>query len=221
LASSRETRHETSTPSISASGRGHCHVPSRIADRKGGKLPVQAGALHHRIYARRLGRHSCTTDGSMAFRTAGRTICGALGVGKAFVRKCRNKFDSGGADVLFARQSKSNRKIDNEKLLSAVFSLLHEPPANHGINRTSWTMPLLSQVLKKNGTQVGPALISRMIKAAVGRISSMWGTTQFESLRLACSCHLDAHGKAVAPAAQHTNRVRWPITYYYSMANPF
>jgi transposase len=99
-------------------------------------------------------------------KVSSRTICGALGVGKAFVRKCRNKFDSGGADVLFARQSKSNRKIDDEKVGSAVFGLLHEPPASHGINRTSWTMPLLSQVLKRNGTQIGPALISRMIKAA-------------------------------------------------------
>src|SRR5262249_44087044 len=42
-----------------------------------------------------------------------RTICDALGVGKAFVRKYRNKFDSGGVDALFARQSRSNRKIDN------------------------------------------------------------------------------------------------------------
>jgi transposase len=89
-----------------------------------------------------------------------------IGVSKAFVRKCRNKFDSGRADVLFAQQTKSNRKIDNEKLVSGVFSLLHETPANHGINRTSWTMPLLSQVLKKNGKQIGSALISKIIKAA-------------------------------------------------------
>ena len=99
-------------------------------------------------------------------KVSSRTICDALGVGKAFVRKYCNKFDSGGVDALFARQSRSNRKIDNEKLRSAVFSLLHEPPANHGINRTSWTMPLLSQVLKKNGTQIGPAVVSKMIKAA-------------------------------------------------------
>jgi transposase len=95
-----------------------------------------------------------------------RTICDFLGVGKAFVRKCRNKFDSGRTEALFARQTKSNRKIDNEKFASAVISLLHEPPAKHGINRTFWTMPLLSQILKKNGTQIGPALISRIIKAA-------------------------------------------------------
>jgi transposase len=95
-----------------------------------------------------------------------RTICDVLGVGKAFVRRCCNKFDIGGGDALFARQSRSNRKVDNEKLVSAVFSLLHQPPADHGINRTTWTMPLLSQVLRANDTQIGPALVSKMIKAA-------------------------------------------------------
>jgi transposase len=78
----------------------------------------------------------------------------------------RNKFDSGGADTLFVPQIKSNRKIDNEDLRSAVFRLLHEPPTVHGINRTSWTMPLLSKILKDSGKQVGPALIGKMIKAA-------------------------------------------------------
>ena len=95
-----------------------------------------------------------------------RTICAFLGVGKAFVRKYRNKFDSEGAARLFAPQTKSNRKIDNEDLRKAIFSLLHEPPTNHGINRTSWTMALLRRVLKENGTQVGTALVAKMIKAA-------------------------------------------------------
>ena len=94
------------------------------------------------------------------------TICAFLGIGKTFVRTYRNKFDSSGAAGVFAPQSKSNRKIDNEDLRNAVFSLLHEPPSNHGINRTSWTMPLMCQVLKNNGHEIGPALISKMIKAA-------------------------------------------------------
>jgi transposase len=94
------------------------------------------------------------------------TICEFLGVGKAFVRKYRNKFDSEGAARLFAPQTKSNRKIDNEDLRKAIFSLLHEPPTNHNINRTSWTMALLCRVLKDNGTHVGTALVARMIKAA-------------------------------------------------------
>ncbi len=75
-------------------------------------------------------------------------------------------FDSKGAELVFAPQTKSNRKIDNEDLRRAVFSLLHEPPSNHGINRTSWTMALLRRVLKENGTHVGTALVAKMIKAA-------------------------------------------------------
>src|ERR1700676_2148488 len=95
-----------------------------------------------------------------------RTICAFLGVGKAFVRKYRDMFDSKGAELVFAPQTKSNRKIDNEDLRRAVFSLLHEPPFSHGINRTSWTMALLRRVLKENGTHVGTALVAKMIKAA-------------------------------------------------------
>jgi hypothetical protein len=94
------------------------------------------------------------------------TICTFLGVGKAFVRKYRNKFDSMGATIMFVRQTRSNRKVDSEDLRSAVFKLLHEPPADHGINRTSWTMPLLCKVLKENGRQVGTAVVAEMIKAA-------------------------------------------------------
>jgi len=95
-----------------------------------------------------------------------KTVCNFLGVGKAFVRKYRNMYAHSGAASIFAPQTKSNRKIDNEDLRLAVFSLLHQPPTNHGINRTSWTMPLLSRVLKENGTQVGTALVSKIIKAA-------------------------------------------------------
>jgi transposase len=95
-----------------------------------------------------------------------RTICFFLGVSKSFVRRCRNKFENSGADALFAPQTKSNRKIDDPDFRNAVFRLLHEPPSTHGINRTSWTMPLLSQVLERNGWKIGAALISKMVKAA-------------------------------------------------------
>ena len=95
-----------------------------------------------------------------------RTICAFLGVGKAFVRKYREMFDSKGAELVFAPQTKSNRKIDNDDLRRAIFSVLHEPPASHGINRTSWTMALLRRVLKENGTHVGTALVAKVIKAA-------------------------------------------------------
>jgi transposase len=96
----------------------------------------------------------------------GATIRAFLGVGKAFVRKYRDKFEHGDVEAMFAPQTRSNRKIDNETLRNAVFCLLHEPPANHGINRTTWTMPILCQVLRENGNQIGPAVVRKMIKVA-------------------------------------------------------
>jgi transposase len=99
-------------------------------------------------------------------KISSKTICAFLGVGKAFIRKCRNKFGSMGATIFFAPQTKSNRKFDNEKLRAAVFKMLHEPPAEHRINRTSWTLALLCKTLKENGTPVGISVVAKMIKSA-------------------------------------------------------
>jgi transposase len=99
-------------------------------------------------------------------KISGETIGAFLGVSKGFVRKYRNKFASGGADNVFAPQTKSNRKVDSADLQRAVFSLLHEPPTTYGMNRTTWTMPILRQVLRKNGRQVGHKVVGKIIKAA-------------------------------------------------------
>src|SRR5664279_4526339 len=99
-------------------------------------------------------------------KISSKTICAFLGVGKAFVRKCRNKFGSMGATIFFAPQTKSNRKFDNETLRAAVFKMLHEPPAEHGINRTSWTLALLCKTLRENGAPVGISVVAKMIKSA-------------------------------------------------------
>jgi DDE superfamily endonuclease len=99
-------------------------------------------------------------------RIPNRTVCDFLGVSKAFVRSVRRKFDAGHSEALFARKAGSRGKVDDHNLKQAVFELLHEPPANHGINRTSWTMPLLSQALKGKHFQICPRLVSKIIKAA-------------------------------------------------------
>jgi hypothetical protein len=41
--------------------------------------------------------------------------------------------------------------IDRDKLREAVFRLLHEPPKDHGINRTSWIMADLRMILARQG----------------------------------------------------------------------
>jgi transposase len=141
-------------------------VTDDVLHRELDDLPDLRVLLKHLRNGRLLDRNRAMVALASHRRIPRETICAFLGVGKAFVRKYLSKFNNSGADTMFAPQSRSNRKIDNEDLRNAIFSLLHEPPTNHGINRTSWTMPLLAQVLKKNGRQIGPALISKMIKAA-------------------------------------------------------
>src|SRR5262249_35803798 len=84
---------------------------------------------------------------------------------KQFVRRYSDVLRSDGVEAVFALHRKSIRKIDNEDLRRAVFSLIHEPPSNYGQNRTLWTMSLLSAVLKQKGKPIGPALIRKMLKA--------------------------------------------------------
>jgi transposase len=131
-----------------------------------GDIPGLSTLLHHLYAGRLLHRNRAMAVLASHRNISDRTICSFLGVGKSFVRKYRNKFTRSGAASLFAPRTRSNCKIENNDLRSAVFSLLHEPPASYGINRTSWTMPLLCQVLKENGTQVGVVVVRKIIKAA-------------------------------------------------------
>ena len=131
-----------------------------------GDIPDLSILLHHLHNGRLSKRNRAMVVLASRRKIPSRTICAFLGVGKAFVRKYRDMFDSKGAELVFAPKTKSNRKIDNEDLRRTVFSLLHEPPSSHGINRTSWTMALLRRVLKENGTHVGTALVAKMIRAA-------------------------------------------------------
>jgi transposase len=131
-----------------------------------GDIPELSVLLRHLHNGRLLDRNRSMVVLASHRKIPSQTIRVFLGVGKAFVRKYRKKFDSLGAISLFAPQTKSNRKVDSEDLRSAVFKLLHEPPTDHGINRTSWTMALLCKILKENGRSVGTAVVAKMIKAA-------------------------------------------------------
>jgi transposase len=92
--------------------------------------------------------------------------CSFLGIDRHTYRKYLRTFEDAGVSALFAPQTKSNRKFDNEAIKNAVFGLLHEPPSNYGINRTTWTMPHLSRILREAGRPVSPGLISKITKLA-------------------------------------------------------
>jgi transposase len=95
-----------------------------------------------------------------------RSISAFLKIHRKTVRRAREIFNQGGAGVLFAPTTRSNRKVNDCDLATAIFSVLHEPPSNHGINRTSWTMAHLCQVLGKIGKPTCPEVVRTITKAA-------------------------------------------------------
>jgi hypothetical protein len=84
-----------------------------------------------------------------------------LGIDKKTHRKCLRMFEDGGCAALFARQSRSTQKFSNEAIKHAVFGLLHEPPSNYGINRTTWIMSDLTRVLRETGRPACPEVIRK------------------------------------------------------------
>jgi transposase len=95
-----------------------------------------------------------------------RTICGFLGIDRKTARKYVRAFDEGGTKALFSRQVQAPRKADDVATKQAVFALLHEPPANYGINRTTWKMADLIRVLRSQGCSVCPQVVREITKAA-------------------------------------------------------
>ena len=93
-------------------------------------------------------------------------ICAFLGICKLACLKYLRIFKHGGTTELFARQTKSSRKFDDEALKKAVFSLLHEPPSNYGINRTSWKMADFCRVLREKERSACREVIRKITKAA-------------------------------------------------------
>jgi hypothetical protein len=104
--------------------------------------------LLHRLYDGRLSdRNRSMVILANHHGLSGGVVCAFLGIQKKTQRKYLQMFEAGGQAALFARQTKSTRKFDNEAVKQAVFGVLHEPPSNYGINRTTWIMPDLEPML--------------------------------------------------------------------------
>jgi transposase len=134
--------------------------------REVGDVPDLA-ILLHRLYEGRLSDRNRSMVVLASRRgLSGGAICAFLTIDKKTRRKYLLMFETGGQAALFARQTKSIRKSNNEAVKQAIFSVLHEPPSNYGINRTSWTMTDLSRVLHETGRSACPQVVRKITKAA-------------------------------------------------------
>lgn len=96
-----------------------------------------------------------------------RTIAASLSISPVSVRKYVRVLASGGAKALFASGTRiGRRRAENEATRQAVFALLHEPPSALGINRTTWRMADLTQVLRERGTPVCAQVVREITRSA-------------------------------------------------------
>jgi transposase len=130
---------------------GHPDLPTLLERLKSGRLRDRQRSIA--VLASRSGLQS----GS---------ICSAFNLSRQTYRRYVRLFDEGGAAALFAARISPLRKFDNEGVKNAVFSLLHQPPSNFGINRTTWKMADLSRVMKEIGEPAGEDVIRKIVKQA-------------------------------------------------------
>src|SRR5215210_3282608 len=132
-----------------------------------GRDPDEIDKLLRRIRECRLAdRNKALTVIARRQGISSRIICRFLGIDRKSLRRYLRLFDEGGTAALFSRQVGSSRALTDASMKQAVFALLHEPPANHGINRTTWRMIDLVRVLRSQCCSVCPQGIRRITKAA-------------------------------------------------------
>jgi len=79
---------------------------------------------------------------------------------KRFMRRYRaKKFID-----LFGDSSKP-RRFEDEAVKNRLFAIMHAPPGDYDINRTTWTITLLRDVLRAEGVRISEDNISKMIRA--------------------------------------------------------
>ena len=93
------------------------------------------------------------------------SIGGFLRISKLASRRYCTLYRLGGSTMLFARKPRS-KKSDKNSTKLAVFALLHSPPSEHGINRTSWKMTDLTRILREQGQSLCVDIIRKLIKEA-------------------------------------------------------
>jgi hypothetical protein len=131
-----------------------------------GNIPDFSALLHHLYEGRLSDRNRSMVVLANHHGLSCGTVCAFLGIDHKTRSKYLQMFEAGGQAALFARKINPTRKFDNEAVKQAIFGVLHEPPSNYGINRTTWIMPDLERVLREIGRPACREVIRKVTKAA-------------------------------------------------------
>ena len=94
------------------------------------------------------------------------TIADFMGFEHRTVRRLVKKFHNRQYELAFATHPRKPKKHLRHDVQDKLFSIMHVPPSQFGINRTTWTIDLLRDVLEEEGMLVGKNTISKIIKLA-------------------------------------------------------
>jgi transposase len=75
-------------------------------------------------------------------------------------------FEKEGVSRLLMGRNRTPRKETRTRYKEKVLSIIHSPPADYGINRTTWTIALIKNVLDERGYTIGKNTIPKIIKHA-------------------------------------------------------
>ena len=82
------------------------------------------------------------------------------------VRRYLSLYRSGGLKRLMGFRAGRTRKPDEPKYKEAVFRILHSPPSEYGINRTTWTLEALHRIMKQQGCSINKDSIHEIFRNA-------------------------------------------------------
>jgi transposase len=87
-----------------------------------------------------------------------------LGISRHAIREFVRRYREGQIAALLIRPSKKLKIAEREDLRDRLFAVMHAPPIDYDINRTTWTINLLQRVLVKEGVRIGHNTLAQMIR---------------------------------------------------------
>ncbi|HEX05103.1 MAG TPA: IS630 family transposase [Bacteroidetes bacterium] len=96
----------------------------------------------------------------------GKTIFDFLKMSRSTMARQARRFSTDGVEPLLTYTRVSANKTENARYKDALFEILHAPPSDYDINRTTWRLKDLQRVMKEKGFPIGKSGISKIISDA-------------------------------------------------------
>ena len=99
-----------------------------------------------------------------------RQIALLLTINRRTVTETMRHYRENGLKDLFTFRTPKPKKHELPEYKDALFSILHSPPSDHGINRTSWIIPGMQRVMRDQGLPINKHSLRLIINKAGYRL---------------------------------------------------